>query len=314
VTTEAYGRFLPFIGSLLFQLPLRLPWLPGVLKSLWEAIVRARMNGWMWWLYRPTWLAPCDDVETPGKEWVKFHVVQGSHDRLMSVCAPLSRPGNAMRVHVLNDDEAWDPVAQKPVKSGWRAEAIAIPQESASLLPTRYSWATHFPSDYPGNPRNSNGERIWQVFAQWHHGGEGGSPPIAFIVRADQVALELRREDGSAVFQGPAHPNEVHEIAPLAAGTKWHEFQIEIYWHSLDGWIRLHYDGKPFVFTLSDGSPALELTGLQTLFPATPTAYFKLGLYRQADPPTGSPDFILFHDDASREIGIAVGFTRIPHL
>jgi hypothetical protein len=72
----------------------------------------------------------------------------------------------------------------------------------------------------------------------------------------------------------------------------------------------------PFVFTLNDGSPALELTGLQTLFPATPTAYFKLGLYRKPDPAEGSPepDFILFHDDASRDIGIAVGFTRIPHL
>jgi hypothetical protein len=56
--------------------------------------------------------------------------------------------------------------------------------------------------------------------------------------------------------------------------------------------------------------------GLQTLFPATPTAYFKLGLYRKPDPAEGSPepDFILFHDDASRDIGIAVGFTRIPHL
>jgi hypothetical protein len=279
--------------------------------------VRARKNGWIWWLYRPTWLAPCDDVETPGNEWLKFEVVRDSHDRLMSVRAPLNRPGNAMRVHVFNHDkQAWNPVAQEEVVGGWRAEAIAIPQESASLLPTRYSWATHFPVDYPGNPLNDKAERIWQVFAQWHHGGEHGSPPIAFAVRDDHVALELRREDGSAVFQGPLHPNEDHEIAPLQAGTKWHEFQIEIYWHPLDGWIRLHYDGEPFVFTLNDGSPALELTGLQTLFPATPTAYFKLGLYRKPDPAEGSPepDFILFHDDASRDIGIAVGFTRIPHL
>lgn len=55
------------------------------------------MPWWSLFWWHRTWYAPCNDVTTPGKEFVWVQVPKGTNDRLQSVAVQPTKLGNAMR-------------------------------------------------------------------------------------------------------------------------------------------------------------------------------------------------------------------------
>jgi hypothetical protein len=92
----------------------------------WPPWRRVPLRLQFWW--HQTWYAPCNDVTTPGTEFVGIHVPKGTTDRLQGVPVQPAKNGNAMRVEVRHGDIAWNPHANNgngaPIPGGWRAEAL----------------------------------------------------------------------------------------------------------------------------------------------------------------------------------------------
>jgi hypothetical protein len=131
-----------------------------------------------------------------------------------------------------------------------------------------YRWRTLWPHDAPRAPH-------WQLFVQWHHDGDDGSPPLAFHVQGDRVVL--------GGVPRPFEPSVVYWSAPLVRGV-WHEFVLNVRW-SADprrGLLELWYDGVR----------VLPLTHVPTLFPGQ-GGYLKVGLYRH---PAIRETQVVFHD------------------
>lgn len=285
---------------------------------------------WFWWFRN--WYAPCNDVTTPGKEFVWAQVPKGTVDRLTSSPVQPAKDGNAMRVEVRPGDMAWNPYANKEIPGGWRAEAVG-PTEFQDVRPWRYLWSTRLDPTYVNDPRindpndPNNGKPIWQVVFQWHQGetDRGSSPPIEFIIVGNTIMLSVNRHnpaDELASVQVGQWP-----VANLDRGA-WHDFQAEIRWHQTDGYIKVWHDGAPVTFSpqVQPGNqppypsqPTTTLTGLGTLFPAktgsalSPSTYLKVGLYRKAVATNPPGPFILYHDEISRyEQGLIIWPFPIP--
>lgn len=203
------------------------------------------------------------DFETGDvSQWTKLQSV--SKDRIQIVQDPVQEGRYAARVVVRSGD---NPIGA----SGNRNELVYTADEPADGEVRWYRWHVLWPEDYESAD-------TWQIFTQWHHWIGGGSPPLAFYVRNEELHLGI--------------PYGVLWRAPLKRG-EWHEFVFGVRW-SADasvGWVELELNGEP----------VLERTPHQTLLPGTGSVYLKQGLYRS--------DKIRF-DQTVFVDGMTIGTTR----
>ncbi len=201
------------------------------------------------------------DFETGDlSQWHKTQIV--SSDRAKVVTSPVAEGKHSLQVTVKKGD---DPIAS----SGNRNEVLEMtlePEGSESW----YRWHTMFAEDFPSAD-------TWQLFLQWHHRGNDGSPPMNFSVRGEEIMLRANKE---FIWR-----------TPLKRG-KWFEFLFHVKWSP---------DKKVgFVELWVDGQLALPKTYVPTQFPGQ-LNYLKMGLYRdEAVGPTG----VLWHD------GLLIGTKR----
>lgn len=189
--------------------------------------------------------------------------------RLQVVRSPMAEGEHALRVTVRAGD-----VTHAGTRNELVGPAVREGEERW------YRWRTLWPDDAPRSPH-------WQLFVQWHHDGNDGSPPLAFHVRGDEVVM-------GGVLR-PGAPTVVHWSAPLVRGV-WHEFVLHVRW-SADprvGFLELWYDG----------ARVFPLTHLPTLFPGQ-GGYLKAGLYRH---PAIRETQTVFHD------GFVAGASRADVL
>lgn len=185
-------------------------------------------------------------------QWTKAQWMGG--DRLKVVSDPVVEGRHALKVTVKQGD---DPIGA----SGNRNELVYTADRPAEEERV-YRWHTLWPSTYESPD-------TWQLFTQWHHDGNGGSPPVEFFARGEKIFL---RVDGKDVW-----------TAPLER-ARWHEFVFHIRWSAdaKKGFVSLYYDGEL----------VLPRTPARTLFPGQ-SVYLKQGLYRHAS--VAQPQTI-FHD------------------
>lgn len=193
------------------------------------------------------------DFETGDtSQWSKTQAV--SADRLSVVSSPVREGQYALKATVRQGD---DPIGA----SGNRNELVYFGNEAVGSE-YYYKWSTLFPDDYPS-------EKTWQLFAQWHHFGCCGSPPLQFIVNGEQIMLA---GVGKTVW-----------TAPLERG-KWYDFIMHAKWSPdpAEGFLELWVNGEKVV-------PRMAVA---TMFP-NDTNYLKLGLYRNS---TIAPVGVVYHD------------------
>ncbi len=177
-----------------------------------------------------------------------------SADRLQIVSSPVRQGSYAVKVTVRQGDDPID-------SSGNRNELVRLTYEPAGSE-YYYRWSTMFAPDFPSPP-------TWQLFAQWHHTGSSGSPPVEFSVNAGQIILYCSR---TPVWS-----------APLVRGA-WQDFIFHARW-SPDpnvGFVELYHNGQ---LVLPRRYCATQFSGQ--------TNYLKTGLYRSSSiTQTG----VLYHD------------------
>ena len=182
------------------------------------------------------------DFETGDiSQWTKTQAV--SDDRIQIVQDPVQEGRYAARITVNPGDDPID-------SSGNRNELVYTADMPEDGEIRWYRWSVLWPSTYQSAD-------AWQIFTQWHHWIGGGSPPLAFYVRNEEMVLGT--------------PTEKLWTAPLERGT-WHEFIFGVRW-SADasvGWVEIELDGQT----------VLPRTSYQTLLPGTGSVYLKQGLYR----------------------------------
>jgi hypothetical protein len=139
------------------------------------------------------------------------------------------------------------------VDDGNRAEVDYTGDEPAEGALRYYHWQTYFPSDF-------DSANTWQLFTQWHHTGNDGSPPLQILTEGNQI--ELDNTDAVAYWS-----------TPLVLGT-WHDFIVHVLWSSdaTVGGVEVWYDGQH----------VLPFTNGATLFSGM-SIYLKQGLYRNSD-------------------------------
>jgi hypothetical protein len=201
------------------------------------------------------------DFETGNiSQWSKAQMV--ASDRLQVVSSPVREGKHALRAEVRQGD---DPINA----SGNRAELVwTQPEEEGN--DRYYSWSTMWPADYPS-------EATWQLFTQWHHSGNNGSPPLEMYVNGENMNLRVEAQN-------------VIWTQPLERG-KWHDFVLHVKWSSdpAVGFVEIWYDGKQ----------VLKKTSAATMYPGM-VNYLKQGLYRNE---TISKPGVIYHD------GMTVGTT-----
>ncbi len=185
-------------------------------------------------------------------QWQRKQVV--SDDRVQVVDSPVAEGTKALKVTVLEGDDPID-------SSGNRNEFVQMtlePEGSESW----YRWNTMFAEDYPSAD-------TWQLFLQWHHRGNDGSPPLQFQVRGEEIKMRANKE---FVWS-----------APLVRG-QWNEFLLHVKWSSDpdEGFVELWHNGQL----------ALPKTFTPTQYPGE-LNYLKMGLYR--DDKIKEPG-VLWHD------------------
>ncbi len=194
------------------------------------------------------------DFETGDiSQWSKAQEV--APERLQIVTNPVA-PGSqyALKATVIQGD---NPIGA----SGNRNELVYLSYEPSGTE-RYYRWQTMFAEDYPSAD-------TWQLFTQWHHSGDSGSPPVEFTIRNEEIALGIT---SNAVWR-----------APLVRGV-WHDFVFHVKWSSdpSEGFIELWYDGQRVI----------PKSYMATQFPGM-TQYLKQGLYRNN---TISQTGVVYHD------------------
>ena len=158
------------------------------------------------------------DFETGDlSQWTRPLMV--SSDRLRVVDDPVREGRHAVKVTVKQGD---DPINA----SGNRNELVYVgPESSGSEF--YYKWSTLFPEDFPRSSR-------WQLFAQWHHEGCCGSPPLEFFIIDDVLQMRVGGSSGQVLWR-----------APMVRG-KWHDFVLHVKWSSDSrvGFVELYHDGQ----------------------------------------------------------------------
>lgn len=196
------------------------------------------------------------DFETGNlSQWDREQKV--ASDRLLVVDSPVREGRYAMKVTVRKGD---DPINA----SGNRNEVLSLKREAAGSE-FFYKWSTLFPSSFPRSPK-------WALFTQWHHDGNGGSPPLEFYVVDDKLTLRLGGSSGKIVWTAPMQREH------------WNDFVLHVKWspNPKVGFVELYHDGK---LVLPRTMVATQYAGQGN--------YLKLGLYRDE---SISPDGIVFHD------------------
>lgn len=194
------------------------------------------------------------DFETGDtSQWSEEQVVAA--DRLQVVTDPVREGRHALRVEVRQGDDPLD-------ASGNRSELLWRYYEKEGTDRV-YAWSTLWPDDYPSAD-------TWQLFVQWHHTGNSGSPPVEFYVVGEEILLRVDAE-------------EVVWRAPLERG-RWHDFVFRVRWSSdpQDGLVELYHDGQ---LVVPERRVANMYSGQDNLM--------KIGLYR--DDSIEAPA-VLYHD------------------
>mgnify|MGYP001013372935 CR=1 FL=1 len=178
------------------------------------------------------------------KEWSSAQVVSGEPERL-KVVTDVAREGKrSLKATVVYGD--------KPIiASGNRNEIIKMTREAPGSE-YWYRWSVRFGSNFPS-------ERTWQLFTQWHHEGNNGSPPVEFYVYGEEIRLNIGGSPGVIVWR-----------TPLKRGV-WYDFVFRVRW-SPDpklGLVELYLNGKQ----------VLKPLPIATQFPGMRN-YLKAGLYR----------------------------------
>jgi hypothetical protein len=193
------------------------------------------------------------DFETGNySQWTKAQIV--SADRMQAVTSPVRQGRYSMKVTVRQGD---DPISS----SGNRNELVKLTREPSGSE-YYYKWSTMFASDFPS-------VSTWQLFAQWHHEGSSGSPPVEFFVYGEEIRLNVR---GTLVWK-----------APLVRGA-WQDFVFHVKWSSSSstGFVELYHNGR---LVLPRRYIATQFSGYLN--------YLKLGLYRNE---SISRTGVLYHD------------------
>jgi MYXO-CTERM domain-containing protein len=179
--------------------------------------------------------------------------VDGLSSRLTVVSSPLRQGKYALRTEVQQGDVS---------NNGTRNELWwSAPQSEG--MDRYYAWSTWFDVEYPS-------EATWQVFTQWHHTGNTGSPPLEMDVYAEEMRLYTR---GTTILWS----------APLVRGV-WHDFILHVHW-SADASVG-------FVELWHSGVKVLDRKYLATLYSGE-SALLKQGLYRDS---SIVPNAVVFHD------------------
>lgn len=177
-----------------------------------------------------------------------------SADRLQIVSSPVRQGSYALKVTVKQGD---NPIGA----SGNRNELVRLTYEPTGSE-YYYRWSTMFAPDFPA-------PATWQLFAQWHHSGDSGSPPVEFVVNNGQILLYC---SSTPVWS-----------APLVRGA-WQDFIFHARW-SPD-------PNVGFVELYKNGQLVLPRRYCATQFPGM-VNYLKTGLYRNS---TITPTGVLYHD------------------
>ncbi len=193
------------------------------------------------------------DFETGDRsQWSGAQMV--SADRMQVVSSPVREGRYALKVTVKQGD---NPISA----SGNRNELYRMTHEPVGSE-YYYRWSTMFAPDFPS-------PKTWQLFAQWHHEGNNGSPPIEFVVNNEEMILGC---SGASMWH-----------APLVRGV-WQDFIFHAKW-SPDanvGFVELYLNGK---LVLPKSHCATQFSGMLN--------YLKMGLYRNS---TIAPVGVLYHD------------------
>ena len=196
------------------------------------------------------------DFETGNtSQWTRSQSVANSR---LQVVTDVVREGRyALKATVRQGD---DPIGA----SGNRNELLYLSQEKTDST-WFYKWSTLFPTDYPLDDG-------WQVFAQWHHTGCCGSPPLEFYVRGEKMHMRVGGAKGKVLW-----------TAPLQRGD-WHDFVLQVKWspNAKTGFVQLWHNGDV----------AVPKTYAATQF-GKEFNYLKLGLYRDD---AIRPEASVYHD------------------
>ncbi len=182
---------------------------------------------------------------------------QVNSSRLSVVTSPVREGRYALKTTVRQGD--------RPIKaSGNRNELFYLSRE-ANNSEYSYKWSTLFPKSFPRSAK-------WQVFAQWHHEGCCGSPPLEFYIVNDELRMRVGGTSGKVLWKAPLQRE------------KWNDFVLRVKWSSdpNTGFVELYHNGQR---VLSRTKVATQYKGERN--------YLKLGLYRDA---SISAEGVVFHD------------------
>jgi hypothetical protein len=196
------------------------------------------------------------DFETGNhSQWTRTQMV--SADRLQVVPSPVRQGRYALKATVYQGD---DPINS----SGNRNELVRMTREAVGSE-YYYRFNTMFASDFPS-------AKTWQLFAQWHHEGGSGSPPVEFYVYGEEVRLNIGGDPGVIVWK-----------APLVRG-QWQDFIFHVKWSpdARVGFVELYHNGQL----------VLPKRSIATMFPGM-LNYLKVGLYRSD---TVAQRGVVYHD------------------
>lgn len=196
------------------------------------------------------------DFETGDRsQWSSTQMV--SADRLQVVPSPSREGSYAIKATVKQGD---DPINS----SGNRNELVKMTKEAVGSE-YWYRWSTMFDSSFPS-------AKTWQLFAQWHHDGCCGSPPVEFLVYGEELRLNIGGNPGTIVWR-----------TPLVRGA-WQDFIFHVKWspNASVGFVELYHNGK---LVLPKRYIATQFSGMLN--------YLKVGLYRSD---TVAPVGIVYHD------------------
>lgn len=193
------------------------------------------------------------DFETGDRsQWTRAQEV--SADRLQVVSSPLREGRYSLKVTVKQGD---DPINA----SGNRNELVRMTREPVGSE-YYYRWGTMFAADFPS-------PKTWQLFAQWHHEGSSGSPPVEFAVNNGEILLYCSK---AIVWR-----------TPLVRAV-WQDFIFHVKWspNASVGFVELYHNNK---LVLPKRYCATQFSGMLN--------YLKVGLYRNE---TIAPVGVLYHD------------------
>ncbi len=203
---------------------------------------------------QPVWTG---DFETGDRtQWDGEHMVDP--DRLQVTGERVRHGRYALKATVRQGD---DPINA----SGNRNELKKMTNEPAGSE-YYYRWSTLFPKSFPS-------VRTWQLFTQWHHHANDGSPPLELYVYGEKIRLNVGGNPGTKVWEAPL----VRE--------KWNDFILHVKWSddAEVGFVELYHDGRLVV-------PKRHIA---TQFPGL-TNYLKIGLYRDE---SVEGEGVVYHDD-----------------